>query len=205
MFFDDILLCKSMIEKYGLQRPMLDAGGIDHPVVADYSITLRTGIQESRYLHFQDRVFDFIDPEYVILNPEKGDVPIEEMRDENVYGTILCLSVLEHTVNPFDVFSGFARLLKPGGLLILSTEFSFPFHPSPIDFWRMSPDCLRMLAIHAGLNVLEAGWRLEIFGDAGIRDINTGAAREIRTVFIAASRGELGQGEHKQYVIPTQI
>ena len=204
MFWDDVKLVTELVEKYGLQKPLLDAGGLAHPCVADYERTLNTGDQRARYLNFSQRPFSHICSDYVILNPENGDAPIEALSSthHNEYGCVLCLSVMEHVENPFDVMDGLYDITRKGGLVIISTVFSFPLHSSPRDYWRYSPDCLEMLARYASFNALESGWRLEIFGDAGIKDIHTGRAQEIRSVYIAMSKGGLAQGEMRKFVLP---
>jgi 2-polyprenyl-3-methyl-5-hydroxy-6-metoxy-1,4-benzoquinol methylase len=68
--------------------------------------------------------------------------------------------VLEHVENPFTVFDGLYRCLLPEGMLILSTVFCYRYHEAPRDYWRFTPDCLRMLAEKAGFMVHDAGFRV---------------------------------------------
>jgi SAM-dependent methyltransferase len=69
------------------------------------------------------------------------------------FDTILCTEVLEHTRQPFEVMAEFARLLRPGGYLILSVPFIYPLHETPYDFWRFTPYGLAELCRSAGLRV----------------------------------------------------
>ncbi len=190
MFLDDIDLVDQLVDRYGLVKPLADLGGLERPTVADYAITLRTGRQRDRYIQLPGRPFDHLDPDYLVLNPEHGDPPIEALprTRAGAFGTVVCLNVVEHVVDPFAVFAGLAGVLAPGGLLIVSTVFSFPYHPSPRDYWRFSPDCLRMLAERVGLAVLEADWRLQIHGGMGIQEIHTGEPQEIRSVYVCARK-----------------
>jgi len=193
MFKDDIDLVREMIAKHGLKKPVVDLGGLRAKdiTVADYDITIRTGDQRARYLKLNKDPFTDIVGEYAILNPEYGDPPIEQLSKNGhagKYGTMVCLSTLEHMEHPFHAFEAFHELLQPGGLLILSTVFSFPVHGAPQDYWRFTPACLEMLAGYAALRILESGFRLQIFGDAGVRDIHTNAAQEIRSVYIVARK-----------------
>lgn len=153
MFLDDLTLVRESAAKYGLLRPVVDLGGQVAPVVADYS-----RLPGQPFVKLAGRPFDWLDPEYEIRNPELGHPLIEDMPERDAFGTAICLCVLEHVTNPFEVFAGLARVLKEGGLLILSTVFAFRYHPAPRDYWRFSPDCLRMLAESAGLSVLECDW-----------------------------------------------
>src|SRR3989344_8358827 len=53
--------------------------------------------------------------------------------------------VLEHVKNPFEVEKEFWRVLKQGGILILTTRFIFPIHDAPSDFWRFTKYGLKMI------------------------------------------------------------
>lgn len=190
MFKDDLDLVQAATSKYGLRLPLVDLGGLKNPTIADYQITIRTGDQQARYIKLPGRPFDNVDSDYQIINPEYGNPPIEELplQYSEAFGTIVCLSVLEHVINPFEIFYAFYKLLQPGGLLILSTVFSFPKHQAPRDYWRFSDDCLRMLAEQAGLQVLEFGERLKIHGGMGVLEIHTGVPQEIISTYVVARK-----------------
>jgi hypothetical protein len=158
MFYDDVKLVEEVMTAHWLMQPIADLGGQVAPVVADYD-----RLPESPFIRLAGRPFDHLDPTYTILNPELGDPPIEEMTEAK-WGTVLCLSVLEHVENPFAVFDGLYRCLLPEGMLILSTVFSYRYHPAPEDYWRFTPSCLRMLAEKAGFMVHDAGWRVRALG-----------------------------------------
>lgn len=189
MFYDDIKLVTEQFRKYGGDRPFVDLGGLAKPTIADYDITIRTGDQHARYITLPHgaRPFDHLASDYLILNPEKGDAPIEELPAQyaNAFGTAVCLNVIEHVENPFAVFDAIFQIMQRGGLVIVSTVFSFPYHPSPRDYWRFSPDCLRMLADRARFQVLDCTWRLKILADAGVKEIHTGEPQEIKSVFVS--------------------
>lgn len=188
MFLDDIRLVNEQVAKYGLVAPFVDLGGLAKPTIADYAITMRTGDQHARYIALPNgaRPFDALDPEYIILNPEQGDPDIEDLprRYRDYFGTAVCLNVIEHVENPFVVFEAIHAIMQRGGLVVISTVFSFPEHKSPIDYWRFSPECLNMLGNYAGFQVLEYDWRLTIWADQGIKEIHTGVPQEIRSVYV---------------------
>ncbi len=193
MFLDDIHLVEEMTAKYGLKLPFVDLGGLRAKdiTVADYERTIKTGDQHARYLKLDANPFEHIAPGYEIVNPEYGNRCIEDLPEQWGYppfGTIVCLSTLEHVKNPFQVFDAFYTLLQTDGLLILSTVFSFPVHGAPSDYWRFTPECLKMLAMNSALRILESGFRLDIPGDAGIKEIHTGMAQEIKSVYLVARK-----------------
>lgn len=61
------------------------------------------------------------------------------------FGTVFCLSVLEHCRNPFAMAANIERLLLPGGKLCVSAPFAFRLHAYPDDYWRFTPAGLREL------------------------------------------------------------
>jgi len=207
MFWDDIKLVTEQVEKYGLRRPFADLGGMERPCVADYDLTIATGEQHARYVELTQRPFDHIDAEYTVLNPEKGDPYIEDLpyTYQNTFGTAVCLNVLEHVHNPFRVFAAFYQIMKANGLLVVETVFSFPYHPSPDDFWRFSPDCLRHLAKTAGFQVLECDWRLTIPSDKGILNIQNNEPQEIRSVYLTAAKGDFVAQPGGLYPLPLRV
>jgi len=64
--------------------------------------------------------------------------------DESV-GTILCLNTLEHVENMFAAAGEMHRVIRQGGILILTTPFNFPIHNHPGDYWRFTPQALLYL------------------------------------------------------------
>ena len=193
MFWDDIVLVTEQVEKYGLRKPFVDLGGMSRPCIADYVLTRDSGVQDERYLLLDQRPFDHLDPDYQIFNPDKGDPYIEDLpyRYRDTFGTAVCLNVLEHVRNPFRVFAAFYQIMKQDSLLIVETVFNFPYHPSPEDFWRFSPDCLRYLAEQSGFTVLECDWRLNVPAEWGIIDAKSGELQQIKSVYITLTKGDL--------------
>lgn len=75
--------------------------------------------------------------------------------DDGTFDTVLNVQVLEHTPEPGLLVKEMGRVLKPGGLLILSAPFQFRLHEQPHDYFRYSPHGLRTLCDAAGLEVFE--------------------------------------------------
>jgi len=95
MFKKDIDCVKRLYEQYEFKGPLLDAGGLSSPTIADYDVSINSAIsisiveegvtvrypnknQSDRYVQIA-RPWSFIDPNYVILNPEYGDPVIEQL------------------------------------------------------------------------------------------------------------------------------
>lgn len=61
------------------------------------------------------------------------------------FGTIFCLSVLEHCRQPFQMADTLTRLLAPGGNICISVPFAWEFHAFPDDYWRFTYEGVRVL------------------------------------------------------------
>jgi SAM-dependent methyltransferase len=74
---------------------------------------------------------------------------------DNVFDTIISVDVLEHVPNPEMFISEMFRVIKPNGVVILSTPFFFYLHESPNDFFRFSKFGLQTLFDRIGFKVIE--------------------------------------------------
>lgn len=63
----------------------------------------------------------------------------------NMFDTVLCIGVLEHTKNPHKVVDEIYRVLKSNGIVYVTVPFMQPYHSSPTDYWRFTKDGLREL------------------------------------------------------------
>ncbi len=70
------------------------------------------------------------------------------------FGTVFCLSVLEHCRRPFAMAENVTRLLRPGGSVCVSAPFAFKYHPFPGDYWRFTHEGIR--TVFPGLNFADA-------------------------------------------------
>ena len=80
---------------------------------------------------------------------EDGTVPIV---DESV-DFVLSTQVLEHTPDPYRYLDECNRVLKVGGLLILSTHGVWPYHPHPTDYWRWTAEGLKYVVNKEGFSI----------------------------------------------------
>ena len=75
----------------------------------------------------------------VILNLHNINLPPESV------GTVLILDTLEHVEFPRKAIKEIHRILKPNGILIMSSVMYFPIHNHPCDYWRFTPEAFRSL------------------------------------------------------------
>jgi SAM-dependent methyltransferase len=104
---------------------------------------------------------------YANLDVAPSDIPhtivadITDCRDaipDASFDLVISSDVFEHLDRPWLAAAEIARILRPGGLAITHTLFSWRSHPSPIDYWRFSKECLEFL--FADLESLESGYDL---------------------------------------------
>jgi SAM-dependent methyltransferase len=86
------------------------------------------------------------------INPESGTTYIADLTKNNretiktgTYDIMVCTEVLEHTLNPFAAVKEIKRLLRGGGVCLVSTPFMFRIHGPLPDCWRFSVHGLREL------------------------------------------------------------
>ena len=60
-------------------------------------------------------------------------------------GTVLVLETLEHVKNPLQAMAEVFRVLRPGGLVVISSCMDFPVHEHPADYWRFPPQGFDLL------------------------------------------------------------
>lgn len=60
-------------------------------------------------------------------------------------GTILSIETFEHVFEIRKAFDEVFRVLKPGGLFVITTPLNFRIHAYPDDYWRLTPTCLRRM------------------------------------------------------------
>lgn len=81
--------------------------------------------------------------------------PLESMPFPDAsFDSILCNAVLEHVGDAEAAIRELARVIKPGGHLVVAVPFLQPYHPCPGDYRRYTADGLADLARRAHLDVV---------------------------------------------------
>ena len=70
------------------------------------------------------------------------------------YDFVLCSQVLEHVPRPWDAAGELSRVLRPGGVLVLTVPHLSAIHEAPHDYYRYTPYALRALSERSGLDVV---------------------------------------------------
>jgi SAM-dependent methyltransferase len=84
-----------------------------------------------------------------------GDVEdMHAVADQSI-DSMLCSEVLEHVPHPHVAIREFARILRPGGALVLSVPFLARLHEEPHDYFRYTRHGLRQLLNDGGFEIDE--------------------------------------------------
>jgi len=84
-----------------------------------------------------------------------GDVQDMAVVPSAAYDTALCVEVLEHVPDPFRAAREIHRILRPGGVLVMSVPHLSRLHDEPHDYYRYTRHGVRHLLEQAGFELLE--------------------------------------------------
>lgn len=138
---------------------MLEIGGRKNPRNLDFP---------SFEYHALD-LFEATSPDFKVI---VGDITNCPEIPDGSYDFIFSFDVFEHVDKPWLAGAEISRLLKPGGVTVHSTLFSWRYHPCPIDYWRYSPEGLASLfpdleTLHCGFDYVER--RRNVIGQGRIK------------------------------------
>jgi SAM-dependent methyltransferase len=121
---------------------------------------------------------------------------------DQAFDTVIISDVLEHLPQPEAVWREMARILAPGGKVLLTVPFFYWLHEQPHDFYRYTEFALRRFAETNGFQVVflePLGGAAEIITDIlakhlqGIRWVGPPLAMLIQSVMLAFTRTVLGK------------
>ena len=120
---------EAFLKKYATTDKTLDIGSGDKPYIAMFPNS------------------------FTVDNKERPGIPLDFIADAHdlsvipsqSFDVVLCTEVLEHLHSPHKAIAEFKRILKPNGLLLLTTRFVYPLHETPIDYYRYTKYGLRFL------------------------------------------------------------
>lgn len=75
--------------------------------------------------------------------------------DDASIDSVLSTQTLEHVPNPEQIVTEWARILRPGGQLLLTMPFMWPEHEMPYDFQRYTTNGLRKLLEENGFEIFK--------------------------------------------------
>ncbi len=100
--------------------------------------------------------------EYIGLDMEGRNTHADRHYDGKVFpfstgefDAVLTSQVLEHVFNPDEFLSEINRVLRDGGVLLLTVPFVWDEHEQPFDYARYSSFGLRHLLEHYGFEIIE--------------------------------------------------
>jgi SAM-dependent methyltransferase len=124
-----------MIESFELPSPILDIGSYQ-VAGQEKLINLRSLLPGRSYTGVDIRPGPGVD---LVANVE--NLPFET----GSVGTVLAFNVFEHVKHFWKGFAEVHRVLRPDGVLLVSTPFYFHVHSYPHDYWRFTPEAFHTL------------------------------------------------------------
>jgi len=89
---------------------------------------------------FKDHIYESMDmPDGFYENKHTFESTLSSMPvKDGVYDAVVLTQVLEHVHNPLETLMEINRVLKPGGILLLSVPLNGPLHGEPFHFFQFT-------------------------------------------------------------------
>lgn len=124
---------KEMVSRYKFEEPILDCGAGWEPNL------YQPLFPNMKYIKQDAQDYD---PPCIDVICDICDMSSIE---DNSIGLVLLLESLEHIEQPQRALDEIFRILKPSGLLILTTVMAMGIHRCPKDYWRFCPEGIESL------------------------------------------------------------
>jgi SAM-dependent methyltransferase len=134
----------------------LGCGRVPFHILYGPLVTSDTTVDWSRSVHGDDHVDVACSLDEALPFPDAS------------FDTALLSDVVEHLPRPGATMAEVARVLRPGGCVILNTPFLYPLHEEPWDYQRLTRHGLTRLVGDAGLEpeiLVETGGGLDTVAD----------------------------------------
>jgi SAM-dependent methyltransferase len=123
---------------------LADRMELAEPIVEFGSLQVEPGQPNDLRRLFAGRAFVGTD-----MRSGPGVDRVEDLREltfgDGEVGTALCLDTLEHCADPAAACRELHRVVADRGLCVVSSVMFFPVHGYPEDYWRFTPEGLRVL------------------------------------------------------------
>ena len=129
------LFVKLCSENLPILEPIYEFGSFQVPAQGLYA-DLRPFFLGKEYFGTDIRNGPGVD---IILDLHEIDLPTESV------GTVVTLDTIEHVEYTRKAADEMYRILKPNGILLLSSHMKFRIHNFPNDYWRFTPEGFRSL------------------------------------------------------------
>ena len=116
------------------------------------------------------------------------EVDIQDMPYENnTFDYVIADQVIEHVRKPWIGVEEVRRVLKPGGIAVLTSALIFYLHGVPHDYWRFTPDGLRVLCenfsiVHRCAGTGDLDFAFDILRDKKSTTVTPGSELEKRAL-----------------------
>ncbi len=151
--YGDYLVTRPALEAFA-KGQLLDIGC----GVMPFKDIILTSVEQYDTLDFEERTSGV---KYI------GDVQDMRMFENETYDSVVCLEVLEHVPDPFKAVSEISRVLKKGGVLILSVPHLSRLHEEPHDYFRYTRYGLESILTRAAFTVHDIKVRGRLFSFLG--------------------------------------
>ena len=126
---------RSCAETLPIQEPIYEFGSLQVPEQEGFA-DLRPMFPGRKFIGADMRQGPGVD---IVLDLAKIDLPAE------CAGTVLLLETVEHVEYVSKALEEVYRIIKPGGILVMSSRLDFPIHAYPNDYWRFTPEAFKSL------------------------------------------------------------